>query len=131
MCTSQNIRQPSGKSLFIIPGPRYCATARLRGINLSKDLSSPLRSFTETYTNSIQHDKISAPTPTAHLFLNRYKFSSPLFFSLFPAAILDCLAHRIAHATYGNINLTVVGIYEQKWSHLHARKAKFMRGTGI
>lgn len=35
------------------------------------------------------------------------------------------------HESYASINLTVVGIYEQKWNHLHARKVKFMEGVGI
>ena len=30
--------------------------------------------------------------------------------------------------TFQSINLTAVGIYEQKWSHLRARKAEFTAG---
>ena len=41
-----------------------------------------------------------------------------------------CPRHRIVARTRG-INLTAVGIYEQKWSHLHSRKVKFMEGVGI
>jgi len=114
---------------FIIIRSRCRGTFRLCRINLSKDIYpfAEREKFTDESIYSIKSAR-----PRAHLFFNRYKFStSRSLLSPFLAAILDCLAHRIAHATYGNINLTVVGIYEQKWSHLHARKAKFMRGAGI